>query len=201
MKYYWPYLIILLCFTNCSDKDDNQINQIACDTSNSEFKQIFTALSSASTAHEFVSIDLETHEYTFFVSSPKTICSIGYQSTHADPTVPYLIEIVNNATSTVVYSGSHVFSTTATSYVSLTSTVSLQANVSYTIKRIQTNWGTNIANTIGRVINSYDNFGNPVDLLPMTSGGLTISSGSFYDITSVGQAYNRFPYIDIVFEN
>ena len=200
MKNLLALLTILICFTSCTDKDDDQTTQAICDTSVSEFKQIYTSFLSAPTAHEMVLMDSETHEYTFYVSIPKTICSIGYQSAHVDSTVPYLIEIVNNATSAVVYSGSHVFSTTATSYVSLTTTVNLQANVSYTIRRIQTNWGTDIGNTIGRLSQSYDSIGDPVDLLPMTSGDLHITSAGFGAI-GFEQVYDYLPYIDIVFES
>ena len=199
MKKFLALLTVLIYFASCADKDNEQTTQAVCDTTNSEFKQVYTAFSSAPTAHAEVTMDTEVHSYTFFVSSPKTICSIGYQSAHADPTVPYLIEIVNNVTSAVVYSGSHIFSTTATSYVSLTTTVNLQANISYTIRRIQTNWGTDIGNTIGRLSWSYDSSGD-VDLLPLTSGDLTITS-AYFDAFGMGQLYNMLPYIDIVFES
>ena len=201
MKYFLTSLVILLCFTSCEDKDDNPIIDAICDTTNSEFRQIYMNFIAVPTSVDEVTMDTETHEYTFFVTAPKTICSIGYQSAHTDPTVPYTIEIINNATATIVYSGSHLFSTTSTTYITPTTTITLQANVSYTIRRTQTNWGSDIINTIGRVSTSYDSTtGSYVDLLPMTVGDLTITSSGF-DATGFNQVFYMLPFIDIVFEN
>ncbi len=197
-------LFIILFLFGCTDQDDNIIfNNPVCDNSNTEFKQMFTGLLLAPTTHESTTLDNEVHEYSFRVATPKKICSLGYQSNHDNPSTPYVMEIVNNDTNVVLYSGSHVFSKTATSYVSLASTVSLSPNVSYSIRRIQTNWDTNAFNICGRLILCSDPNLNVINVLPMTLGDLTITSSNFHDLISTGSGpvTHMLPYIDIVFEN
>ncbi|MBC5834890.1 hypothetical protein G6N05_10595 [Flavobacterium sp. F372] len=146
----------------------------------------------ADASHQDVTtMDLVTHSYTFEVSSNKTICSIGYKSLPTFNTTPYAMEIYDNTASTVLYSGSHTFSSTATSYVAITP-IQVVVGHSYTIKRIQTNWGSNIGNTIGRLVRNLN--------FPVTFGNLKITGSSFYG-TGVPLNDWAIPYIDIVFEN
>lgn len=198
----FKFIKLLVCFIiplliSCTDEDDESVvnNPLQCDSSNTTFNQLYTNLVAISPNQDQTTMDLETHSYTFEVLSNKTICSIGYQSLPTFNTTPYVIEIYDNTSSSVLYSGSHTFSSAATSYVSITP-IQVVVGHSYTIKRIQTNWGSDIANTIGRLVR------NPsVDLtFPITFGDLKITSSSFYG--TGGPADNwALPYIDIVFQN
>lgn len=169
-----------------------------CSTTNTLFQQLFTATATANpTFPDQVSIDLLTHEYTFSVSTNKTICSIGYQGNAVlfANSLPYTIEIVD-ASNTVIYTGNHLFASTATSYVSITP-VSLIANQSYTIRRTISPNGymADLANTTGRLLN----FSVTSGAFPATLGGLTITSSNFYG--AGGPIPNAgIPYIDIVFQ-
>lgn len=187
-------LFFALLLTSCNN-DDNQ-NQSACNTASTEFNQLYTTtLASNSAYDDFTTMDLLTHEYNFEVSSNKTICSIGYQG-NANlyaANIPYWIEIVDNSTSTIVYSGNHVFDSTQTEYVSITP-VNLTAGTSYTIKRTVTNYLGNIGNTIGRILRF--NGPNPY---PVSNATLTITASDFY---GTGGPVPNFgiPYIEIVFQ-
>ncbi len=140
-----------------------------------------------------VTFDTEIHEYTFSLSSNKEICGIGYQSQPEIASTPYIIEIFDNSANISIYSESHVFNSSKISYVSPTSTVSLQPGTSYTIKRIQTNWGTFITNTIGRLARKSEM------TFPYSSGDMTINSANFYQ--NGGPLINSgIPYIDLIFE-
>lgn len=206
MKKMCFLLGLFLVFVNCSDQDDSIVaKQAICDTGNSEFQELYTQITTNPLSMEEISVDTEVHGYTFKVSSEKTICSVGYQSNHADAAMPYTIEIVNEATNAVVYSGSHVFSQTAMSYVSLNTAVTLQPNVFYTIRRIQADWGGNAFNVCGKVLRLGDgNFGY-TSFMPLNTSEMTIVASVFY--------YNGFsdpttqpldtvlPYLNIVFES
>jgi len=174
---------------NCSDSNSTNNQEVTCDTSNSEFRQIFNQL--IQTNVDEIYMDTEIHGYQFKVLTAKNICSIGYQSIPAMASTPYRIEIHNNTTNSVIYSGDHIFSSSATSYVSVGS-IPLVAGNTYTIKRIQTNWGNNIANTIGRTATSSSGDFS----FPLSMGDLQITQAEFDD----NQLNSVLPYIDIVFE-
>lgn len=189
--------IIVPIIISCTDEDDSIVNNPSpqCDSSNTTFNQLYNNLVATSPNQNLTTMDLETHSYTFEVLSNKTICSVGYQSLPTFNTTPYLIEIYDNTSSTLVYSGSHTFSSAATSYVSITP-IPVTVGHSYTIKRIQTNWGSDITNTIGRLVVDY---GANLSF-PVTFGDLKITGSSFYG--TGGPADNwAIPYIDIVFQN
>jgi hypothetical protein len=136
------------------------------------------------------------HSYDFEVTSPKTICKIGYRSQTLISSTPYVIEIFNNTTNTLVYSGNHIFSDTATSYVSITPLI-LNVGDLYTIKRIQTNWSGVVENKTGRIVgNAIGSFNFPLIL-----GDLKVTNPKFYDVGSSQFDSFALPYIDIVFEN
>jgi len=166
----------------------------SCSTTGTDFQLLYSAVNALPLHSNVVTYDTEIHSYTFKLIASKTVCSIGYQSQPAIAATPYVIEIYNNTTSSLVYTGSHVFSSASTSYVSIPS-VNLLAGNSYTIKRIQTNWGTNIGNTIGRLVEN--NSGNV--FFPQVYGNMIITGSSFYQ--NGGPLNNAgIPFIDIVFQ-
>lgn len=175
-------------------KKDELNSRTACDSSNTLFKQLYTNVTNSQGAADEVFMDLITHEYTFNVTAAATICQVGYQSLPTFNTTPYLIEIFNNSTNQLVYTGSHLFSSTATEYVAITPTA-LTAGESYTIRRIQTQWNGNIGNTIGRLAYIQGVLLN----FPITEGNLNITGSSLYG--TGGPAVNfALPYIDLVFQ-
>ncbi len=141
-------------------------------------------------------MDLVTHEYTFDVNTNKTICSVGYQG-NANlfaANVPYVIEIYDNTTSTMVYTGTHVFDSAVVDYQAIAPTALVAGN-SYTIRRIASNYLGNIGNTIGRICR----FNSGAVPYPVTSGAITINSSNFYG--TGGPAANfGIPFIDIAFQ-
>lgn len=168
---------------------------VSCNNNSSDFQTIYGNLITSGNLNK-ITYDFEVHSYTFEVLSNKTVCEIGYQSQSAIASTPYKIEIFDNTNNQLVYSGSHVFSSTATSYVIPTSTVTLYTGRSYSIRRIQSNWGTNVMNTIGRLVTNttMSNLG-----FPFMQGNLKITGSSFY--TGTSQVNNgAIPYIDIIFQ-
>lgn len=186
------FLLVVFFFTSC--KKDNVTPRSACDSSNTPFKQIYTDLTATQGATDDVTMDLETHEYTFNVTSSATICQLGYQSLPSFNSTPYLIEIFNNTTNQIVYSGSHTFSSGATEYVAITPTA-LVSGESYTIRRIQTQWNGNIVNTIGRLAHIQ---GGTLSF-PLSEGILNITGSSMYGTGGPAIDY-ALPFIDLVFE-
>ncbi|MES2396495.1 MAG: hypothetical protein V4549_10855 [Bacteroidota bacterium] len=190
------FLFCILFFSLISCKKDVVIKKlpVGCDPSNSVFNQLYTNLVSISPNQNSITMDLETHTYSFEVSSAKTICMIGYQSLPSFSQTPYLIEVFDSTSNTLLYNGNHIFSPNSTSYYSITP-IALVVGHSYTIRRIQTNWAGNIGNTIGRLVHS--SAGNIA--FPVTFGDLKITGSSSYG--TGGPHYNwGLPYIDIVFE-
>lgn len=189
-------LFCIMLFSLVSCKKDAELKKlpVGCDSSNSVFNQLYTNLVSISPNQNSITMDTETHSFSFEVSSAKTICKIGYQSLLSFNQTPYLIEVYDSTSNTLLYSGNHIFSPTSTSYISITP-IALIVGHSYTIRRIQTNWAGNIGNTIGRLVHSS----NANITLPVTFGVLTITGSSFYG--NGGPQYNwAIPYIDIVFQ-
>ncbi len=182
-----------LFFASCTSSPPPQP---ACNTANSPFSQLYASLAANSAYQDISTMDLITHEYTFTLSSNKTICSIGYQSNANISTQPYDIEIAD-AANNIVYSGSHVFSSSATQYVTLSTPVTLSANTSYTIRRYANNYGGNISNTVGRMVKMAGNTG-PVTF-PVTAGVMTITGSRFYG-TGGPLADYGIPFIDIIFQ-
>lgn len=198
--------IIAVVFISCNNHDDEKnMNEsiviqpveeqieLECDSSNSTFKQLYSVLANNSGNYDEVSMDTDYHTYTFEVMNNKTICKIGYQSLATFNTTPYLIEIFDNTTNAIIYSGSHLFSSVNTSYVDIVP-IQVQTNHSYTIKRIQTNWNGNVSNTIGRLILGSVSF-------PVIHGDLKITEASFYRDENDSLFTSPYvPYIDIVFQ-
>jgi hypothetical protein len=164
-------------------------------TNNSEFQMIYNDLIKSGNEAD-ITWDAEVHAYEFVLSENKSITSIGYQS-HANlNSTDYLIEIIDNTDSSIVYSGGHQFSSDKLSYVVPNSPINLQSGVSYTLKRIQTNWGQYITETIGHLVKTEQSD------YPLTYGALTITETRFHDdsYTSTWQKFKALPRIDIVLE-
>ncbi len=178
----------LLIFAGC--EDDPIL--ASCDDTTSEFQNLFQAMISSGHTDK-VSYDTEVHAYTFSLSADKEICKIGYQSQHEVTDTPYLMELVDSSTNNIIYSDSHVFSSTETSYVIPTSTIQLQSGISYTVRRIQTDVASNFGNIIGRLA-MQDSMS-----FPYADGIMTISSADFYQ--NGGPLTNgAIPYIDLIFK-
>lgn len=182
--------IVLLATVNCSSGGST-----SCNTTNTDFNQLYNQAVSLPGHVDTNTFDTEVHEYTFTFSQNKTICSVGYQSQPAVASVPYLIELKNNTTNTILYSASHVFSATNTSYVSITPTV-IVAGQSYTIRRtlLLTNAGNLASNLIGRVVRQN----GALVTFPKTFGIMTITGARFFQ--NGGPLIDTgIPYIDIAY--
>lgn len=166
-----------------------------CSSTNTIFNQLYANVVTLPGHQNNITFDTEIHEYTFTLSQNKTICSIGYQSQLAIAAVPYKMEIVDNNTNIVIYTGNHVFSSANTSYVSITPTPII-ANQSYTIRRtmLLANAGNNFSNIIGRVVHQP----GALVSFPQTFGIMTITGANFYQ--NGGPLINMgIPYIDFAY--
>lgn len=183
-----------LLLSSCSN-GTNPVPVPPCTTTNTTFNQLYANVVVLPGHQNTNTFDTEIHEYTFTLSQNKTVCSIGYQSQPATASVPYTMQIIDNNTNTPIYSGSHLFSSANTSYVSITPTA-LVANQSYTIRRtiLVANAGNNFANIIGRVVNQP----GALVSFPQSFGIMTITGANFYQ--NGGPLVNMgIPYIDIAY--
>lgn len=185
-------LITSLALMSCSDEDPILIedDSLMCDESTSEFQSLFQSM--INDGHEDrVFLDTRFHEYSFSLTADKEVCKIGYQSIPEIESTPYLIEIVDNSSNSTIYSDSHVFSSNNTSFATPSSTINLKSGVSYTLKRIQTNYGQYISSTIGRMaMQDSMNF-------PYTNGVMTITGSNFHQ--GDGPMFDvAVPYIDLI---
>jgi len=185
-------LFLSIALMSCSDEDPIPVDDpsVSCDESTSDFQNLFQSM--ITSGHEDkLFIDTEIHEYTFTLSADKEVCKIGYQSLPEIETTPYLIEIVDSSSNTILYSDSHVFSSDNTSYITPSTTINLKAGVPYTLKRTQTDWGMYITYTIGRVARQDTmNF-------PYNDGIMTIINSKFHQ--NGGPLLNTaVPYIDLI---
>ena len=186
---------LLLIVIGCTKENENK-TVISCDTTNTIFNQLYNNVLSTPPNVEEVTMDSDLHAYTFEVTSPATICKIGYRSQPTFEAFPYLIEIYNNSTNSLAYSGNHTFSSSNTEYVSITPVVLTVGN-SYTIKRIQNNLTNDLTILLGRVVGPQPDSGGQLNF-PYTFGNLTITGSSFE--ANAGSDNYLLPYIDIVFE-
>ena len=111
-----------------------------------------------------------------------------------------MIEIIDNATSTIIYAGNHIFSSSETSFVTPTSTIALRVGISYTLRRtiLLNNANGQFGNIIGRVARKGEmNF-------PYSEGLITITDANFYQTNApTGSSLQdvAVPYIDLVFKD
>ncbi|RKS01360.1 hypothetical protein [Flavobacterium sp. 102] len=183
-----------IILSSCSN-GTNPLPNPPCSATNTIFNQLYGNVVALPGHQNTNTFDTEIHEYTFTFSQTKTICSIGYQSQPAIAATPYLMEIVDVNTNTVIYAGSHVFTSANTSYVSITPTLII-ANQPYTIRRtiLLANAGNNFANIIGRVVNQP----GALVSFPQSFGIMTITGANFYQ--NGGPLVNMgIPYIDFAY--
>jgi len=174
---------------SCTQKKDDLVE---CNPNYSEFKSVFNAMLTSGHS-DIVTMDSEVHEYTFNLVNAREVCMIGYQSVSGMESTPYLIQIIDNSTNSIIYGQSSVFSSTETAYILPSTPVYLQTGVDYTIKRTQTDWGTNIGNTIGRLARK-DSMQFPYSL-----DGLTITTANFHQNGGPSVDFG-IPFIDLVFK-
>ena len=183
-------LTALIISNNCASPSPAP----TCTTTNTDFQQLYTAAVALPNHVDVTTYDTEIHEYTFTLSQNKTICSVGYQSLPATATLPYKIEIKDNVANTIIYTGNHVFSSTSTSYVSITPT-NVIANNSYTIRRtLLASAAGGISNVIGRLVRQN----GALVTFPKTAGIMTITGAKFFQnggpLVDAG-----IPFIDIAY--
>lgn len=191
-------MISMICaigmFLVSCTKDADDTSPIPCNTSNPDFFSLYSITAQNQQCVDQHIYDSEVHSYSFEVNVPKTICSIGYQSQPAISQTPYLFEIWDSVANTIVYSGSHVFSATATSYASIPP-LSLIPNHTYTVKRIQTNY-TLYNDIIGRIIHKPQ---FQQMQFPIMQGALKITSSRCYGNSSI-LIDAAIPCIDLVYQ-
>jgi hypothetical protein len=200
-------LVVLgIAILGCSQPDPVVISPIVapCVTTNTLFQQLYNPLNTPAFPESLSGYNnAVTHEYTFNVTNAATICSIGYQSQTTLANQNYQIDIYDTITNTVVTSITSVFSSTTTSYASLSTPLTLVSGRSYKIKRYGPATVSN-PNGAGRCVsNNVTGAGNVS--FPQTSGNLTITDSDFYTQNlggqvSAGDNNNSIPYIDIVFQ-
>ncbi len=183
------FLISILSLTLISCKKDK------LDTKNSDFQNIYNDFIGMRNKQD-MSFDAIVHSYTFTLSENKSITSIGYQSHPNLSSTDYLIEIINNVDSSIVYSAGHQFSSTAISYVTPASPINLQSGVSYTLSRIQTNYTQYVTDRIGHLVPTEESD------YPVSYGVLTITETNHGDNGEMNDwaKYHSLPRIDIVLE-
>lgn len=191
-------LITLLTFGLLIACDDGSNQAEYCSATNTNFQNLYTTTLNSNSAYtNMTTMDLLTHEYSFTVSAAKNICAIGYQgnATMQSNNLPYTIEVFNSTTSTMIFTGTNVFNSTAISYFGASGTLS--TGNTYVVRRIipASGYLGDLNNTIGRVC-AFNSGGSP---FPVSSGDITIISSNFY---GTGGPIPNFgiPYIDIVFE-
>lgn len=212
MKNYLKKISLLLlstiAITSCSsnDAESTVIASVVapCITTNTLFQQLYNPLNTTAFPESLSGYNnAVTHEYTFNITNAATICSIGYQSQTTLASQNYVIEIYDTVTNAVVKTITSNFSSTFTSYVTLTTPLVLVSGRSYKIKRYGPATVAN-PNGAGRCVsNNVTGAGNVS--FPKTSGNLTITDSDFYTsnstgIISAGDNNNSMPYIDIVFQ-
>lgn len=185
------FLFLSSLIFSCTKKEDHYPSS-SCNTSSSDLQTLFSILTLNGYTQSYT-MEAEIHAYTFRLQQGATVCKIGCQSTPALEDTSYLIEIIDSTTNNLIYSGSHRFSANITSYATPDSTIQLQAGTSYTIRRIQTHWGSTTGNTVGRIIRK-----NTMEF-PYTSGNMLITSSDFYQ--NGGPYPNQaIPLIDLIFK-
>lgn len=194
-SYFTMVTGFLFFLTGCTKTSTVPLNTNGCDTSFTLFNGLCTALYNNPANENDTMMDIDTHAYCFRVSASATICKIGYQNTSPTNNRPYQLEIYDSANNTLLYSGTHSFSTSTTSYVSIPP-VSLVPGRIYLIKR-SISYQSDYIDLIGRVVYNRT---TPLNF-PITNGILTITSSLFGFSNSSLQVHEyMLPYIDIVFE-
>lgn len=189
-------MFIAITLTSCPNP------AVVCNTSNTPFQAFYASLSfdAVNYIDRTAAYDLPVHEYTFSVNTNQSICAVGYQSHPLYAGSNYLIEIISDVNGTVVYTGSHSFSSGAVSYVSI-APVALAANQKYIFRRTASGY-PNITVTAGHVLQktvasgslSFTNF-------PLSAGGITIYNTKMKDPSINRIDVNKaIPYLDFTLQ-
>ena len=193
-------IVVLALFASCSPPSPTPppTTTAVCNTVNTTFQQLYAATFALTGTFECTTcLNFEIHEYQFKSATNIAICSIRYQSQTAIAGVNYKIEILD-ALNTVVYSVNTVFSSTATSYISIPP-VSIIAGQTYTMRRTMLNSaaGGGFTNLGGRLLNK-----NATTLsFPFTLGTITILGGDFRQTgsTAIAMVNKGLPFIDFTY--
>lgn len=173
----------------------------SCNTTTSDFNNVFYGLAYVNNHSIDDTIDLQVHSYTFSVNTQKTICSIGYKAQPEMATRTYEIKITDVGNNAVIYDDHHLFSTSSTSYVTPSSTITLNPGRVYKLERIQNNYAgtpSGLLNTIGRVV--HHNSFSPITF-PQSFGNINVLGASAYDVNANPVFLDNFiPFIDIRFQ-
>ena len=193
-------LLLLFFGIGCSKNNPEPLisRSVACDHTSTQFQSAWTSLNYPVTT----SPENLVQEYTFSIDANKTICTIGYQGSVANFTsnTPYTIEIYNNTTSTIVYSGNLIFNSASVDYKTITPTV-LTANQSYTIRRIASTVNAQMSGPGPQSISTWKNFTANTVVFPIISNGLRITGSKIYNGNFANLCSNcGIPFIDIVFQ-
>ena len=194
------FFLLLFFVIGCTSSPSVPVNTTlaTCDSTLTQFQNAWASLNYPITT----SPENLVQEYTFNVNTNKTICSIGYQGSIANfsNNTPYTIEIYNNTTSTMVYSGSIIFNSTSVDYKTITPT-GLVANQSYTIRRIASNINAQMSGPGIQSVGTWKNFTANVVVFPIVSGVLTITGSKIYNGNQANLCTNcGMPFLDIVFQ-
>ncbi|MFN8283305.1 MAG: hypothetical protein U0U67_08835 [Chitinophagales bacterium] len=173
----------------------------SCDTTNTNFHQLYNSVAAISGNIDEVNYDYEEHEYSFTVASNETVCQIGYQGQSAMPTGPltYEIQLRDSTTNTALYLINTTFDTLQTSYVSVPN-ISLVPGHIYTVKRTLVHHYYHYPYTVSRLVRINSIGVNPMSF-PYTVGNMTIIGSKLFDYTTTSYNQNiSIPFIDIVFQ-
>lgn len=200
MKGIIKMLVFAIFIGSCSKSEPVVTPALAasCNTSSTPFQSAWASLNYPITT----SPENLVQEYTFNVNANKTVCSIGYQGTSINFTTntPYTIEIYNNTTSTMVYTGNLIFNSASVDYKTITPAV-LMANESYTIRRIAPITNASVYGPGPQSTSTWKNFTAIVPVFPIVSNGLTITGSKIYNGNLSNLCTNcGVPFLDIVFQ-
>ena len=84
-------------------KDPIGTSKTPCSGATPEFLSLYSNATQQQQLTDVDFVDTEVHSYSFEVNTPKTVCSIGYQSCAGLSQIPYLIEIRDSVTNAVLF--------------------------------------------------------------------------------------------------
>lgn len=187
--------IALLLLTSCVN---NSPGAASCNTTNTDMQLIQNNLLATGHVSEYLK-KCDYGQIDFMVSSPKTICKIGFNGNDSAYATNRNYNVnVYDQSGTLVYTGSQLFSILG-EYHSLTTPLTLVPNQPYIIRiGLTSPPPTPYFKTFSTIRTSA---GTPVTF-PRTSGVTTVLGGGTFggaNCTSLGGDYD-LPRIDIVYQ-
>lgn len=183
---------ILATGSNCGPGPGPTIAS-TCDTLTSSFMQLYNVQSGT----QFNTYQSKVFEYSFKSSADAAICYFGYQGMPAINGLAYYKIEVLNAVNTVLYSSLYSFPSVARGYRAPSTTININANTEYKIRRT-------LIDNMGSAANDVCYFKQVSGTFtPITSGQLTITGTATYNFgtgsTLVATSTNGIiPCIDVV---